>query len=180
MTDLGLRWHKLRDLAGLDGARIHDCRHTFASHAVMNGLDLYTVGRLLGHRQRETTAIYAHLDDGALRDAAAQAAAIIARAMGYRAVPTPVPEEMGNAGDGMEPDRLNSAESRVMRRGPLDPAMTANRSRQLHRMDPESVAEESPQRQNIDWLNDDPSDQNSDSTATGRRKPSAQRDLLWI
>ena len=41
----------------------------------MNGVGLTTVGRLLGHRQRETTAIYAHLDDGALRDAVAQATA---------------------------------------------------------------------------------------------------------
>ena len=49
MTDLGLRWQRLRDLVGLDGVRIHDCRHTFASHAVMSGLDLYTVGPLSGH-----------------------------------------------------------------------------------------------------------------------------------
>ena len=41
MTDLGLRWQNLRKLAGLDGVCIHDCRHTFASHAVMSGLDLY-------------------------------------------------------------------------------------------------------------------------------------------
>ena len=40
MTGLGYRWSKLRALAGLDGVRIHDCRHTFASHAVMSGLDL--------------------------------------------------------------------------------------------------------------------------------------------
>ena len=48
MTDLGHRWNKLRGLAGLDDVRIHDCRHSFASHAVMSGRDLYTVGRLLG------------------------------------------------------------------------------------------------------------------------------------
>ena len=42
----------------------------------MNGVGLTTVGRLLGHRERETTAIYAHLDEGALRDAAAQADAV--------------------------------------------------------------------------------------------------------
>ena len=59
----------------------------------MNGVGLSTVGRLLGHRQRETTAIYAHLDDGALRDAAAQAAAVIARAMGYRTEAPPSPDE---------------------------------------------------------------------------------------
>ena len=59
----------------------------------MNGVGLTTVGRLLGHRQRETTAIYAHLDEGALREAAGQVAVVIARAMGYSAEPLPVPEE---------------------------------------------------------------------------------------
>ena len=63
MTDLGLRWQKLRGLVGLDGVRIHDCRHTLASHAVMNGLDLYTVGRLLGHADTASTERYAHLAD---------------------------------------------------------------------------------------------------------------------
>ena len=48
---------------------------------------------MLGHRNRETTAIYAHLDDMALRDAAAQAASVIARAMNYTAKPPPLPEE---------------------------------------------------------------------------------------
>ena len=64
-------WVGIREEAGLPGLRIHDCRHTWASQGVMNGIGLTTVGRLLGHRQRETKAIYAHLDDGALRDAAA-------------------------------------------------------------------------------------------------------------
>ena len=59
----------------------------------MNGVGLTTVGRLLGHRRRGTTAVYAHLDDGALRDAAAQAAAVIARAMGYKAEPPQLPDE---------------------------------------------------------------------------------------
>ena len=40
MTDLGPRWQALRKLAGLDDVRVHDCRHTLASHAVMSGLDL--------------------------------------------------------------------------------------------------------------------------------------------
>ncbi len=61
MKDLGLRWQKLRGLAGIDDVRIHDCRHTFASHAVMSGLDLYTVGRLLGHADVASTERYAHL-----------------------------------------------------------------------------------------------------------------------
>ena len=81
-------WRGVREDAGLPRLRIHDCRHTFASQGVMNGVGLTTVGKLLGHRRRGTTAIYAHLDDAALQDAAAQAATVIARAMGYRAGPS--------------------------------------------------------------------------------------------
>ncbi len=86
-------WAGIREEAGLSGLRIHDCRHTWASQGIMNGVGLTTVGRLLGHRQRETTAVYAHLDDGALRNVASQAAAVIARAMGYRAEPPPLPDQ---------------------------------------------------------------------------------------
>jgi len=50
----------------------------------MNGIGLTTVGRLLGHRRRESTAIYAHLDDNALQGAAEQAAGRVAGAMGFR------------------------------------------------------------------------------------------------
>ena len=99
-------WVGIREEAGLPGLRIHDCRHTWASQGVMNGVGLITVGRLLGHRQRETTAIYAYLDDGALRDAAARAAAVIARAMKYRAEPPPVPDDMDpESGAGEPPQR---------------------------------------------------------------------------
>ena len=80
-------WCAVREEAGLAGVRIHDTRHTYASQGVMNGVALTTVGRLLGHRKRATTAIYAHLDDAALQGAATQAAAVIARAMEYRAEP---------------------------------------------------------------------------------------------
>jgi integrase len=49
--------------------RIHDLRHTFASHLVSKGESLHIVGKLLGHTQPQTTARYAHLSDEALRDA---------------------------------------------------------------------------------------------------------------
>ena len=81
MTDLGLRWRKLRDLAGLPDVRIHDCRHTFASHAVMSGLDLYTVGRLLGHADTASTERYAHFSDGHVREAAGRISGIVHNAM---------------------------------------------------------------------------------------------------
>ena len=90
MIDLGARWQKLRNLAGLGDVRIHDCRHTYASHAVMSGLDLYTVGRLLGHADTGATERYAHLADGHVRAAAERISGIVGGAM------APQPE----AGDG--------------------------------------------------------------------------------
>ena len=81
MTDLGLRWHKLRAFAGLEDVRVHDCRHTFASHAVMSGLDLYTVGRLLGHADIGSTERYAHLADDHVREAAGRISGIVSDAM---------------------------------------------------------------------------------------------------
>ena len=92
-------WVRIRDQAGMPGLRIHDCRHTWASQGVMNGVGLTTVGRLLGHRQRETTAIYAHLDDHALHEAAAQAATVIAAAMGYTATQPALPQETAHTGN---------------------------------------------------------------------------------
>jgi integrase len=49
--------------------RIHDIRHSYASHLVSSGVGLQIVGRLLGHTQPQTTARYAHVADKALRDA---------------------------------------------------------------------------------------------------------------
>ncbi len=81
MTDLGSRWATLRALAGLDDVRLHDCRHTFASYAVMTGLDLYTVGRVLGHADTGSTARYAHLADHHVRAAAGKIGRIVNAAM---------------------------------------------------------------------------------------------------
>jgi site-specific recombinase XerD len=46
-----------------DDVNVHTLRHTFASHLVMNGVDLATIKRLLGHSDIETTMIYSHLTD---------------------------------------------------------------------------------------------------------------------
>ena len=56
--------------AGLQDYRIHDNRHTHASHLVSSGLSLEIVGRLLGHTSPMTTRRYAHLADDPLRAAA--------------------------------------------------------------------------------------------------------------
>lgn len=72
-------WRQFRDEAGLPGLRVHDLRHTFASHAAMNKETLPMIGRLLGHASVQSTARYAHLDDEHVLDAAEQIGAAIAR-----------------------------------------------------------------------------------------------------
>jgi len=52
-----------------DLTRVHTLRHTFASQLVMNGVDLPTVKKLMGHADIETTMIYAHLGQDHLTDA---------------------------------------------------------------------------------------------------------------
>jgi integrase len=62
-------WRSVIQKAGLAGVRIHDLRHTHASHLVSSGLSLSIVGKLLGHTQASTTQRYAHLADEPLRHA---------------------------------------------------------------------------------------------------------------
>lgn len=62
LTTLKRAWTKIRKLANLSDVRIHDLRHTFASLAIKQGVDLYTVSKLLGHKNVHTTTRYAHLE----------------------------------------------------------------------------------------------------------------------
>lgn len=59
-------WERARDAAGLQGMHFHDWRHTAASELINAGVDLYTVGRVLGHLDPRSTQRYAHLAVGTL------------------------------------------------------------------------------------------------------------------
>ena len=54
-------WFKALDKAGIEDFRFHDLRHTAASYMVMNGMSLYETATVLGHKDTQTTARYAHL-----------------------------------------------------------------------------------------------------------------------
>ena len=56
-------WHRVRRQADIEDVRLHDLRHTHASHAVMNGVPVPVVSRLLGHSSVRMTLRYAHLGD---------------------------------------------------------------------------------------------------------------------
>ncbi|MEL6290619.1 MAG: tyrosine-type recombinase/integrase [Pseudomonadota bacterium] len=62
-------WSVVRDRAGLEGVRLHDLRHSFASIAAGNGASLPIIGRMLGHSTPLTTQRYAHLVQDTVRDA---------------------------------------------------------------------------------------------------------------
>ena len=67
--------------AGLDGVRVHDMRHSFASFGAGASLGLPIIGKLLGHSQAATTHRYAHLDADPLRRAVETIGGTIAAAM---------------------------------------------------------------------------------------------------
>ncbi len=73
-------WKSVTKLAELRDYRIHDNRHTHASHLVSSGLSLEIVGRLLGHTNPATTRRYAHLADDPLRAAADRFGELVAAA----------------------------------------------------------------------------------------------------
>ena len=74
-------WRSVRRKAGIEDVRLHDLRHTFASHAVLQGIPLPVVSRLLGHKRPSMTMRYAHVGDRETEAAAERIGAIIARAL---------------------------------------------------------------------------------------------------
>ena len=62
---------RIRDKAGIIGKELtfHCSRHTFAVMLLNSGTDIYTVSKLLGHREIATTQIYAHLVDSRKQEA---------------------------------------------------------------------------------------------------------------
>src|SRR5262249_36745543 len=69
LQDIKKFWRAVITEAGISEYRLHDNRHTHASHLVSSGLSLEIVGRLLGHTNPTTTKRYAHIADSPLRAA---------------------------------------------------------------------------------------------------------------
>jgi integrase len=70
-------WKRILKAAGISNLRIHDLRHSFASHLVSGGASLPLIGSLLGHSNPVTTNRYAHLYDDPQRAAVERVGAAI-------------------------------------------------------------------------------------------------------
>jgi integrase len=62
-------FREAREAAKLDHVRFHDLRHSAASEMINLGVDLYTVGAVLGHKDSRSTKRYAHLAVQTLEEA---------------------------------------------------------------------------------------------------------------
>lgn len=82
-------WRKVRRIAQLEDVRLHDLRHTFASHAVMQNVPLPVVSRLLGHTGTRMTLRYAHVGDRETEAAAERVGAAMSRLLAEPAPPEP-------------------------------------------------------------------------------------------
>ncbi|MEX3015709.1 integrase arm-type DNA-binding domain-containing protein [Gymnodinialimonas hymeniacidonis] len=84
LVNLQKTWIRVKHAAGLDDVRMHDLRHTYASVAVMSGIDPFLLKEIMGHRNLQTTLRYAHFADEAVQRAAGSVAGRLANAMGRR------------------------------------------------------------------------------------------------
>jgi integrase len=55
-------WERILERAGLENLRIHDLRRTMGSYQAINGASLLVIGKSLGHKSQQSTAIYARLE----------------------------------------------------------------------------------------------------------------------
>jgi integrase len=77
LTKVKKFWRTVTRQASLEGVRIHDLRHSFASVLASGGASLLLIGQLLGHSQAQTTRRYSHLLDTVQREAVERAGALI-------------------------------------------------------------------------------------------------------
>jgi integrase len=61
LKDVKTAFNSAREKAGLEDVRFHDLRHTFASRLVQQGLPLYEVMHMTGHKSLSMVQRYSHL-----------------------------------------------------------------------------------------------------------------------
>ena len=95
------RFQKILERANCKRVRFHDLRHTFATMALENGMDIKTLSAMIGHVSAETTLnIYSHITD-----TMQQQAARIDREIAGADTPIPEPNATDKASDSEATDQ---------------------------------------------------------------------------
>jgi integrase len=66
-------WKRILDQAGIKNLRIHDLRRTLGSWQAATGANSFMIGRSLGHKSTQSTAVYARLNLDPVRDSVEKA-----------------------------------------------------------------------------------------------------------
>lgn len=66
-------WKRILDRAGIKELRIHDLRRTLGSWQAATGANSFMIGRSLGHKTPQSTAVYARLNLDPVRDSVEKA-----------------------------------------------------------------------------------------------------------
>jgi integrase len=66
-------WKRILDRANIKDLRLHDLRRTLGSWQAATGANSYMIGRTLGHKTSQSTAVYARLNIDPVRDSVEKA-----------------------------------------------------------------------------------------------------------
>jgi integrase len=68
LADPKKAWARILEEANINDLRIHDLRRTLGSYQAATGANGYIIGKSLGHRSQQSTAIYARLNLDPVRE----------------------------------------------------------------------------------------------------------------
>ena len=68
LADPKKAWERILRAAGIEDLRIHDLRRTLGSYQAATGANGYIIGKSLGHKSQQSTAIYARLNLDPVRE----------------------------------------------------------------------------------------------------------------
>lgn len=70
-------WRRVMDAAAITDLRIHDIRRTLGSYQAITGSSLHIIGKSLGHKSQQATAIYSRLNLDPVRESLMRATDVI-------------------------------------------------------------------------------------------------------
>ncbi len=74
-------WKRICKAAGIEDVRVHDLRRTMGSWQAIAGSSLPVIGKSLGHKSQQATAIYSRLDLDPVRASMEKGAAAMMKAV---------------------------------------------------------------------------------------------------